>query len=164
VTAAGLSSSSLVVSLLVCRVDQTAVSTGLSMQCHVRTPEPSPGRDAATGGQKMFWYATQIMFVSRVVSCTSWTGLPAARLPGLASFLEILAWPSWAFRESASTRHIRGLLSRDGCTASLEMLCKEALCAQRLRSHGVGPARVGAHHQKFQNIDDLRLAAGTCES
>lgn len=24
--------------------------------------------------------------------------------------------------------------------------------------------RVGAHHQDFQNTDDIRLAAGTCES
>lgn len=66
VMAAGLCCSSLVVSLLVCGADQTAVSTALSMQCHVHIPEPShPSpraggcREADTGGQKV-WFLTSL--------------------------------------------------------------------------------------------------------
>jgi hypothetical protein len=111
--AAGLSSFSLDVSLLVCRVNQTAVSTALSMQCHVRIPEPS--------------------HPPAVRKCFGMPRKNCSFLGGLVCFVDGVCEPptclatSLASRGSAGIRHIRGLLSRDGCTASLKC-CARRLC------------------------------------
>lgn len=38
------------------------------------------------------------------------------------------------------------------------------MCPKKAEIAWGWPERVGAHHQDFQNTDDIRLAAGTCES
>lgn len=123
--AAGLSCSSLVVSLLVCGADQTAVSTALSMQCHVHIPEPS--HPSPRAGVCRYWRSeclVSYLLDSRVVSCALSTGLPTARLPGdllgiraVGPAVLDFSWKRWPTSYSRV----------DGCTASLKC-CARRLC------------------------------------
>lgn len=87
---------------------------------------------------------TPILSVPRVVSCALSTGLPTAPPPAcLATFLASAPWGRLVlFVEALAYVIFEGcpLATAVLCTVYgfAEMLCEEALCAQRLRSHGDG--------------------------